>query len=107
MSRARVVVRQVKVPSGSTIKAALKRTDFADAYEVPLARPELQVGEAYVAIFCNPPSWVQGLMNLRGYIAVCLGLTHPFDARNVGSSDRQSFEIGQRVGIYGAIHLSQ
>ena len=65
MSRAHVVVRQVEVPTGSHIKAALKRTDFADAYEVPLARPELQVGEAYVAIFCNAPSWLQGLMNLR------------------------------------------
>ena len=109
MSRAHVVVRQVEAPTGSAIKAALKRIDFADAYEVPLARPELQVGEAYVAIFCNAPSWVQGLMNLRGYIAVCLGLTHPFDARNAGPSDRPSFEIGQRVGSFTvqSIHANE
>ena len=109
MSRVHAVVRQVEVPSGSAIKVALKRTDFADAYEVPLARPERQVGEAYVAIFCNAPSWVQGLMNLRGYIAVCLGLTHPFDARNVEPSDQQLFEIGQRVGSFTvqSIHANE
>ena len=100
MSRAYVVIRQVEVPTGSAIKAALKRSDFSDAYEVPLARLELQVDEAYVAIFCNAPSWVQGLMSLRGYIAVCLGLTHPFDARDVGPRGRPSFEIGQRVGSF-------
>jgi len=109
MSRVNVAVRQVDVPTGSAIKAVLKRTDFADAYEVRLVRPELQIGEAYVAIFCNAPSWVQGLMSLRGYIAVCLGLTHPFDARDVGSRDRQSFEIGQRVGSFTvqSIHANE
>lgn len=109
MSRAHVAVRQVEVPTGSAIQAALKRTDFADAYEVQLARPERTVSEAYVAIFCNAPPWVHGLMNLRGYFAVCLGLTHPFDARDVGLSVRQSSEIGQRVGSFTvqSIHANE
>jgi Protein of unknown function (DUF2867) len=109
MSRAHVVVRQVEVPTGSAIKAALKRADFSDAYEVQLARPERTVGEAYVAIFCNAPPWVQGLMNLRGYFAVCLGLTHPFDARDVALNDGHPFEIGQRVGSFTvqSIHVNE
>lgn len=100
MNRLRPVVREVPVPEDSAIKTALKHSDFVDAYEVQLTRSELPVSDAYVAIFCYPQPWVQALMNLRGYIAICLGLTHPFELRKIQPKEGLHFEIGQRVGSF-------
>ena len=100
MSRRNGVFQKVAVPAESAITVALKRHDYLDAYEVQLSQPELQVCDAYVAIFCNPPAWVQSLMNLRGRMAVRLGLTHPFDVPAMLPDDRPRFELGQRVGSF-------
>lgn len=100
MSCKHLVIHKVAVPSTSAVEDALKRCDFADAYEVQLSKPEIQASDAYVAIFCYPPTWVQVLMNLRGQIAVRLGLMHPFDVREILPGEDPKIESGKRVGSF-------
>ena len=92
--------RVVAIPTNSALSSFFRRIDFSDAYELELSKPELRVGEAYMAIFCFAPAWIRGLMNLRGLIAVHLGLKHPFVTHDVQQGDLMIVELGRRVGPF-------
>ncbi len=92
--------REVPVPSMSSLCGTLGRIDFSDAYEVPLSQPNLRVEEAYWAVFGAEPAWVRWLMNLRGHMAVRLGLMHPFGTAPASPEDVPAFQPGVRVGPF-------
>jgi len=102
-------IRAVHMPAESVLNSSLCRIDFADAYELRLSKSEIQISEAYVVIFCYPPTWVQVLMNLRGHIALRLGLTHPFDAREIAPDEYPKVVTGVRVGSFTvqSVHPSE
>jgi hypothetical protein len=93
-------IRAVNMPAESVLNSSLRRIDFVDAYELRLSKPEIQTSDAYVVIFCYPPTWVQVLMNLRGYIAIRLGLTHPFDTFEIAPDEYPKVVTGARVGSF-------
>ena len=93
-------VREVLVPTSSGLMRSLKRLDFADAYEGALSQPTIDIGDAYAAIFAHELVWVRWLMNLRGFIAVPLGLAHTFDARPIAAGEKPRFQAGVRAGIF-------
>lgn len=93
-------LREVLVPSTSSVCGTLGRIDFSDAYEVPLTQPDLRVEEAYWAVFGAEPEWVRWLMSLRGHIAVRLGLMHPFSASAQSPDEVPAFQSGVRVGPF-------
>ena len=100
MTDRRVRVRVVTVPLGSDVLTTLKRIDFADAYEVPLSKQQLDASAAYWAVFGVEPLWVRWLMSLRGHIATRLGLTHPFDTSTARADWVPTFQPGVRVGPF-------
>jgi hypothetical protein len=100
MTQTHFPLRAVALPADSHLTLSLRRTDFADAYEVQLSQPELSVEQAYWAVFGSEPIWVTWLMNLRGRIAVQLGLTHPFDAPVMSQGEVPKFQVGTRVGPF-------
>lgn len=86
--------------TASGLRPSLKRIDFADGYEAQLQNSNIDIGDAYMAIFGFEPAWVRWLMNLRGLIALRLGLSHPFDARPIAVSEKPRFQPGTRVGPF-------
>jgi hypothetical protein len=93
-------LRVVTVPVDSALASSLHRIHFADAYEVQLSKSALHASEAYVAIFCFAPVWIRGLMDVRGHIAVRLGLKHPFNTPEVQQGAFPKVELGRRVGPF-------
>lgn len=100
-------LREVAVPSKSSLSGTLGRIDFSDAYEVPLRQPDLGVAQAYWAVFGAEPAWVRWLMNLRGHIAVRLGLAHPFGTSPASLDDVPAFQPGVRVGPFTVQSISE
>ena len=90
----------VALPVASELRSSLRRIDFVDAYEARLSKSEQSVKQAYWAVFGFEPIWVRWLMNLRGCIAVQLGLTHHFTLPVIPQGAVPSFEIGARVGPF-------
>lgn len=99
-------VREVPVPKDSGSLPSLNRVDFADAYEAPLRHPNIAIGDAYLAIFDFQPAWVRGLMSLRGFIALRLGLAHPFNAQPLTHANKPKLQPGVRVGPFTVQSLS-
>jgi hypothetical protein len=93
-------VCEVIVPTASGLLPALKRIDFADAYEALLRHPNIAIVDAYMAIFGFAPVWVRWLMNLRGFIALRLGLAHPFNAQPLKHAGTPHLQPGGRVGPF-------
>lgn len=87
----------VPVPATSALLRSLQKIDFCDAYQVPLRDPQLNVQQAYLAVFDHPPQWVNWLMRIRGLFATALGLQHV--GRN-GALPDAAFRVGQRVGLF-------
>jgi hypothetical protein len=85
----------------------LGRIDFSDAYEVALSQPNLRVDQAYWAVFGAEPAWVRWLMNLRGHIAVRLGLMHPFGTSLTSPDEVPVFQPGVRVGPFTVQSISE
>jgi len=93
-------VLEVPVPEASGLMKSLKRIDFADAYEAPVRHQSREIADAYIAIFGFEPAWVRWLMSLRGFIAVRLGLSHPFDACPMVADEKPRFLLGTRAGLF-------
>jgi len=93
-------VREVPVPEQSGLLPSLNRVDFADAYEAPLRYPNIDIGDAYLAIFDFAPAWVRGLMSLRGFIALRLGLAHPFNGQPLAHAQKPQLQPGVRTGPF-------
>ena len=89
-------VVEVPVPDNSNLLSQLKKTDFCDAYQVSLSKPQLSVQDAYKAVFGHPPSWVNTLMSVRGVIATAFGLKHESN----GDFPETNYQVGQRVGLF-------
>lgn len=98
MTQTTQTVQEVTIPMASGLRASLHRVDFADAYEVLLNDPSMQVSHAYWAVFGSEPVWVSWLMRLRGRIAVCFGLAHPFNMARISVGSVPLFEAGLRAG---------
>jgi len=92
--------RAVAVPACSNVLTSLKRIDFADAYECPLSKPQMDASAAYWAVFGVAPIWVRWLMSLRGHIAIRLGLAHPFDTYQSNADLVPTFQPGVRLGPF-------
>lgn len=100
MGNRHVRVRVVPVPVHSEVLTSLERVDFADAYEIPISKPQLDASAVYWAVFGVEPVWVRWLMRWRGHIAIRLGLTHPFDTVKASPSSVPTFQLGRRVGPF-------
>jgi hypothetical protein len=89
-------VVEIPVPDNSSLFCQLKKTDFCDAYQVSLSKPQLSVHDAYIAVFRDPPSWVNTLMSVRGVIATVFGLKHEAS----GGFLDDNYQVGQRIGLF-------
>lgn len=93
-------LREVSPPTGSALSSQMREIDFFDAYEVPLSQSNLTVEEAYWAIFGSQPAWVRWLMHVRGWVAVRLGLMHPFGVNKTTFAGLPDFQPRCRVGPF-------
>jgi hypothetical protein len=100
-------IREVSMPSDSALPSSFGVSDFADAYEVPLSRPDLTVEQAYWGVFGEVPTWVRCLMILRGCIALRLGLAHSFREPAMSHEGVPIFEPGIRVGQFLVQSISE
>lgn len=61
----------------------------------------MSVQDAYEAVFGTAPSWVRGLMAVRGLVAGAAGLKHVAAHSPLASSGTHfSYQVGQRVGLF-------
>lgn len=94
-------VTEVRVPFASRLRHTLKVIHFCDAYRVALSKPGTSVQDAYEAVFGNAPSWVRGLMAVRGLLASAAGLKHVAAHSPLTSGEAHfSYQVGQRVGLF-------
>ena len=100
MTEAPLSFHVVAIPLASELRSSLHRIDFSDAYEVSLRKSGQSVEQAYWAVFGFEPIWVRWLMNLRGHIAIQLGLTHHRNVPAIPQGVVPIFEIGARVGPF-------
>ena len=99
-------VRVVPVPVHSEVLTTLERIDFADAYEVPLSKHQLDASAVYWAVFSVEPMWVRWLMRWRGHIATRFGLSHPFGIVKASPSSVPTLQPGRRVGPFTVVSVS-
>jgi Protein of unknown function (DUF2867) len=96
-------VREVSIPSASSIHRALKQVHFSDAYEAQLNQPTIDAQGANAAVFSPTPGWILFLLRLRGVFANIAGLKHP-QITEVGAVEagagRRPYAVGDRVGLF-------
>lgn len=96
-------VMEVAVPQESKVRRAVGMVHFCDAYQAPLSRRDIDVNEAYKAVFAYAPRWTRALMRVRGWMVAPFGLLHPTKEMNRTVEEgfpRSGFEVGQRVGAF-------
>lgn len=94
-------VAEVPIPLASRLRRTLKVIHFCDAYQVALSKPGMSAQDTYEAVFGNAPSWVRGLMAVRGLVASAAGLKHVAAQSPLASGRGDfSYHVGQRVGLF-------
>jgi hypothetical protein len=64
---------EFRIPEASTAPL-LAGADFADAYELVVAAPDLDAAEAAKRVFARTPRWIGLLLGLRNRIVAVIGL---------------------------------
>lgn len=106
-------VREIQVPAGTAIHATLPGAQFFDAYEVADPHPARSALQTWLDVVARTPRWTQRLMALRNTLVRLVGLKdlgqlhdgHPL-ASGRPLQDAQSYQVGDRVGIFLIRHLS-
>ena len=100
-------ITETRFPLDSLIGRALPRTDFADAWEAPLADPAATPVEIALALFARAPGWVDRAMAARNWVVSWFGLKTPGVLSAVGSKPAADYRVGDRIGIFEIFALSE
>ncbi|WP_434631820.1 DUF2867 domain-containing protein [Chromobacterium sp. CV08] len=87
-------------PAGSRIAARLAGADFADAWSVRAAEPQLSALGQFLRVAAATPRWVENCMRLRNRVVRLFGLKDLGGLSDVATRPPEAFLPGDRVGIF-------
>jgi hypothetical protein len=103
----KTTVTSIEIPDTSEVRRHVASSYFHDCYEVVLNAEGRSAMELYLAVVSRTPEWVNFLMTVRNRIVALVGL------KNLGhigafenSKSASSYRVGDRVGIFSLLHLS-
>jgi len=106
MSAARITRQDL--PEHSHIATQTPGADFADCYLFADPCPQASAMETYLVVMGRTPRWMDFLMAVRNQAVRLVGL------KNLGGMQRppsdkpaSAYRVGERVGIFSLIHLSE
>ena len=95
------------VPGESMLQPRLAGADFSDAYCADNPRPDDCALALWLQTLGRTPRWIDAAMRLRNAIVKRLGLK---DLGGMADIDRNrslsDYRVGERVGIFTVLHLS-
>ena len=101
-------VRLCAVPHESRLQAFVGDADFHDAYSVSNPHPERPALALWLQTLERPPRWVDAAMRVRNAIVKRLGLKDLGAMAQIDlGRDLRDYRVGQRVGIFTVLHLSE
>jgi len=95
-----MTVRKVPVPSDTVVDEYLPDADFRDAYEVVVPSRDQSPEESFHAIMGSMPDWFRNLFKLRNKLVRPFGLIAPKSAELDAMAPKQSYELGDRIGVF-------
>ncbi len=100
-------VRACAIPPESRLHTRLAGADFGDAWCADNPHPERSALALWLQTMGHTPRWVDAAMRVRNGIVKRLGLK---DLGEMARIDRerplQDYRVGERVGIFTVLHLS-
>jgi hypothetical protein len=90
------------------LQAFVGDADFHDAYSVSNPHPERPALALWLQTLERPPRWVDAAMRVRNAIVKRLGLKDLGAMAQIDlGRDLRDYRVGQRVGIFTVLHLSE
>lgn len=106
MSTAKITRQDL--PEHSHIATQTSGADFADCYCFADPCPQSSSMETYLTIMGRPPCWMDFLMAVRNKAVRLVGLKNLGDMqRPLSNKLASAYHVGERVGIFSLIHLSE
>lgn len=96
-----------EIPAFSRIGAYLPGADFWDAYAALLADGALTPTEIFLRASRAAPRWVSRAMSVRNAIVRRLGLKDVGSMEAADSPPRESYQVGDRLGIFTVMDKSE
>lgn len=106
MSTARITRQDL--PVSSHIATQTPGADFADCYCFADPCPQASAMETYLTVMGRPPRWMDFLMAVRNQAVRLVGLKN-LGAMQLPPGDKpaSAYCVGERMGIFSLIHLSE
>lgn len=91
------------IPRESALRPLLGSADFADAYRIELANPNLTPVEIFLTAVSATPLWVDGLMATRNLAVRFCGLKDVGGMRDHTGQRAADYRVGERIGIFSIV----
>jgi hypothetical protein len=96
------------IPPESRLQARLAGADFCDAYCADNPHPEQPALALWIQTLGRTPCWVDTAMHARNAIVKRLGLKDLGGMAQIDTNrPLQDWRVGERVGIFTVLHLSE
>jgi hypothetical protein len=97
-----------EIPSSSVLdRDAIRRADFYDCYQAPLARIELGIVDIFFAVFGHHPLWVKLLLIARNAVAKRAGLETPTVAEIMSPAVTDCYRVGDKIGPWPIFSIGE
>jgi hypothetical protein len=108
MTQLTTPVSACAVPAQSRLQARLAGAYFSDAHCVDNPYPERPALALWMQTLGRTPAWVDGAMRVRNAIVKRLDLKDLGVMSNIDPKrPLQDYRVGERVGIFTVLHLSE
>lgn len=111
MSKTRTPIRACAVPPSSLIASRIAGASFYDSYGTPLHTDDVRASAAELTlrVFSKVPRWIEFLMRVRNGIVGLIGLKNQSTFQKGFDTQKpaQSYQPGDRVGLFTVLHVSQ
>jgi len=94
-------------PAGSQASLRLPGAYFHDCYRIAAPGADICALELYLHVTSQTPGWVNRLMALRNWLVGLAGLKDLGHLGALGAKPASEYRVGDRVGIFSLIYLSQ
>jgi hypothetical protein len=79
---------------------------FRDSYLAPLGHPQAGIVDIFIDIFAHHPKWMKMLLLVRNSIASLFGLTTPKASEIIHFEIKDSYQVGDKMGVWPIFTLS-
>ena len=99
---------ECEVPTASVLdRRCVEGAWFRDSYRAPLSRPGAGIVDVFFGIFGHHPAWMKGMLIVRNRLASLCGLEVPKASEILRVERRDSYQVGDKIGVWPVFALSE